>query len=308
MSGLKYAQMHTHSKYSVNALSGEGVFHPYVWRLERRIMRALMHTPEDLAKEARRRHVDFVAITDHNTLPTLGQERWEAAQLIAGEEWGQKRGHANFTWIERRIDPDAGYFPSVEPEKPLSFPEAAAMARQAGAFITINHPFKKDSWRWGEASYTYAHAIEIWNGPWSKENERAKLKWQELLEEGLRIYAMAGNDYHVRALFHLDREVVALRNASTPSELLSTLRRGEYSLAESTSSPVVIIEVGKHLYYTIEKSRGDLELRVYTNRGWYTIKNPGERGLIEPKEGDKFVRIELWSGLRPLSFTNPVFL
>ena len=83
-----FAQIHAHSRYSVNDMSGEGVMHRYVWPLERQIIKYLMLTPEKIAIESKKLGLSFVAITDHNTIPEIPENFEEF--LIPGEEWGQK--------------------------------------------------------------------------------------------------------------------------------------------------------------------------------------------------------------------------
>ncbi|PYB68419.1 hypothetical protein DMB44_03500 [Thermoplasma sp. Kam2015] len=70
-SALTYVQMHVHSKFSINPLSGEGAFHPFLWPLERLVMKKAMLTPRQIVHLAMRDGIDIVDITDHNTVQEL---------------------------------------------------------------------------------------------------------------------------------------------------------------------------------------------------------------------------------------------
>ena len=110
---IVYFQAHTHSKYSVNRLSGEGVFHKLTWPIERFILRAIMKSPKGLLKLAHKKGVSYVAVTDHNRVPAIDEGR---DYLITGEEWGQRKGHSNLIDLVVSVSPECGYFEGIEPE------------------------------------------------------------------------------------------------------------------------------------------------------------------------------------------------
>ncbi len=297
-----YAQMHCHSRYSINPLSGEGAFHRFIWPVERQIMRLLMKSPTGLLRLANDRGVTFVAITDHNQIPLISGH---GDFLISGEEWGQTKGHSNFINLNETIDPECGYYDGIEPDKPNDFRAAVTEAKKKGAFVSINHPFKADSWEWGEDSYGLADAIEIWNGPWSEENVRALELWQNLLAKGSKIWCLAGNDFHVNHLFKIDSQVVAVLDVQNKESLISKLKTGDFSIAKDSTSPVVFI--GRDLKYRIENYKSSLELRLVSSDSTRSILNPVREGLLDKNDFKLFIRLEIWEGVYPLSFSNPVF-
>ncbi len=300
---LTYAQVHSHSKFSINSLSGEGVFHRFVWPFERMIMKVLMKSPKELLKMANRRGVDFVAITDHNNVPVI---KGSSEFLISGEEWGQKKGHSNFINIDSPIDPECGYFKGIESSNPKDFSEAAKEAKTRGALVSINHPFKTNAWFWGEESYALADGIEIWNGDWGEENQKALELWQKLLVQGLKIWCFAGNDFHVNHLFNIDSQVLALRGVESKSSLISNLRRGNFSITKDTHSPVVFLN--HDLSYSIINYKESIELRAISSERTELISRPSKEGIFEKNRFKNFVRLELWEDGGPLSFSNPTFL
>ena len=309
MAEIVYAQMHAHSKQSVNDLSGEGAFHKFIWPVERAIMRVVMLSPGKIAQRAGDQGIGYVAITDHNTVPEFNLGSEYANRLIMGEEWGQHKGHANFVHLKQPVDPEAGYYASKNPKEPREFLTAARLAKDQGAFVSINHPFKRDFWNWGDDSYRAANAIEIWNGPWNEENMKALSKWQLLLESGLKIFAMAGNDFHVRKLFNLNRQLTAFQGIRNQDGLMKALHAGKYSLTLDTVSPVIFLgRRGEALTFHIHNYRPHLELVAYSMRRHVRIDQPEAKGKLALNEFESFVRLELWQDGHPMSFSNPVFL
>ena len=302
MQRATYAQIHAHSKYSINSLSGEGVFHRYTWQMERGFMKLLMFTPEKLVSEARRHGISYLAITDHNRVPDI--DSFENI-LIKGEEWGQRKGHSNFIDLKYSIDPECGFFEGVEPKEPRGFQEAAQIAREQGAFIVVNHPFKRDKWLWGDESLSLVDAVEVWNGAWSKENLRALHYWQALLERGLKLFATAGSDFHVKWLFHLDENLIATDPVSSKKEFMDKLRKGEFSLVKNTHEPIVFLT--RKLDYHIEGEMKEIEMRIIQGDQVNKDSRPVKDGRIERIGQERFVRIELWKDSVPVSLSNPVF-
>jgi predicted metal-dependent phosphoesterase TrpH len=265
-------------------------------------MRVIMKNPQGLLKLARKKGVKYIIVTDHNrALDILGSEEF----LISGEEWGQKKGHSNFIGIDESVDPECGYFKGIEPVKPRDFKSAVTVAKGQGAFVSINHPFKKDRWTWGEESYELADAIEIWNGKWCEENQKALDLWQNLLSRGFKIWCLAGSDFHVNHLFSIDSQVLAFIDTDSRQSLLAKLKNGNFSIARDTKCPVIFLS--DKTTYRIENFRESLTMKVISGDHNEIINNPAKHGTLKNKEQQIFVRVELWEGEEPLSFSNPIF-
>ncbi len=299
-----YAQIHVHSKFSVNPLSGEGVIHRYVWPIERLIIKSLMFSPEKIYRNAKKLGLRFVCITDHNTVPKIEENFRDV--LIPSEEWGQKKGHSNFISLFKPIDPDEGFFKKYKPKDPKDFLKAFENAKKQGAFIVINHPFKRDAWLWGMDSYSYAHAIEVWNGPWNPENSKALNLWQNLLENGIRIYATAGNDFHINFLHDLDKQLIVIKENVNEKDFLDKLKNGQFSIVKDRFSPSIFLH--DDLTYEIENYKKDLTLKIISKKFIKKIQNPEVSGKVHLEFIESFVRLELWLSNDPQSFTNPIFL
>ena len=261
-----------------------------------------MLSTRKMSKYAARSGVSFVSVTDHNTLTDTSRH----SNLIPGEEWGQRKGHANFVSISSDIDPEEGYYNGKEPVEPHDFNSAAADARSQGAFITINHPFKADSWKWTE-SLELVDGLEIWNGKWGPENEMALDYWQDLLGEGKRILPVAGADFHVKVLFNIASPVMVIRGRPSAQETMRLIRGGNYAISLSPGSPAIFLESDGGIKFHVENYLSGLQLRVRKKNTRQIVENCPETGILEFDPGEEFIRAELWKNEMPLSFSVPVF-
>jgi len=130
--------------------------------------------------------------------------------------------------------------------------------------------------------------------------------WQNLLENGLKVYAAAGNDFHVNILQDLDKQIIVIKENINENEFLNKLKNGQYSIVKDRSSPSIFLY--DDLAYEIENYRKDLMLKIISKKIVKEIHNPDVSGKIHLDSMDGFVRLELWLGKEPQSFTNPIFL
>ena len=163
-------------------------------------------TPPQLAELARREGMDFLTITDHNTLdayPHFGTQ--DGLCIIPGLEVTYRAGHYNVfgitqpeRWQEKvtqgptfLVHTDAG----IDPD------ELIAQSAAAGLLNSINHPLLPP-WAWllPETDLRHIHCLEIWNDPsWPDNrvgNPLAVEMWTRWLNAGHRITAIGGSDYH----------------------------------------------------------------------------------------------------------------
>ncbi|MGA9351790.1 MAG: CehA/McbA family metallohydrolase [Anaerolineae bacterium] len=154
----------------------------------------------DLTAAARARGLDFVAVTDHNTVSHwahLAAAGGDDLLLIPGQEITTYYGHANawgaHGWQEFRCR------------------DSATMARiidavhASGGLFSVNHP--KDNgpaWEYspdpsGRASGRSLpfDCVEAWQGLWAANNHQSLDFWDSLLRRGRRVAAVGGSDKHV---------------------------------------------------------------------------------------------------------------
>jgi PHP domain-containing protein len=147
--------------------------------------------PSELLHAATEAGLEFLGVTDHNTVAHLaeyGPGGHGRPIVIPGVEVTTYGGHWNawgtHRWWEFRT-PEA---PAVE--------EAMQEAAAAGAFVSVNHP-KPYGPAWLFETVRSMHAVEVWNGPWSRFNSAAVEFWEQRIRLGQRLVAVGGSDTHV---------------------------------------------------------------------------------------------------------------
>ena len=136
-------------------------------------------TPAELAAEARAAGLDFVASTEHNTTSaSLGWGAHAGPDLLVvdGQEVTTRDGH----WLA--LGPAPGSFLDWRYRAADGvLDRVVAGLRAAGGLAVAAHPFcpfPGCAWRFG---YEGVDAVEVWNGPWTPDDEAALAAWDRLL-------------------------------------------------------------------------------------------------------------------------------
>ena len=186
-------EFHTHTIYSKDSLT----------------------TPEKFVSACRRKGLDRVIVTDHNTI--AGEKACQALApdlVIVGEEIKTTRGELLAAFVEAEIP--AG----------LSPPETIRRLKGQGAFISVSHPF--DIFRSGHWDVKDLmeilpdiDAIEVFNSRcWSPEFNRQAQRFAEAHD----IPGTVGSDAH--APLELGRAVLLLEQFEGPDGMRKVIRRG----------------------------------------------------------------------------------
>jgi hypothetical protein len=189
-----------------------------------------------LLAAARAYRLDFVTLTDHNTVSGLDEmARAASADLLTmgGVElttyWGHALSLGTHEWIDWRTRPGG-----------RTMPEIAGEVEQAGGLFVIAHPGSVGdpactgcAWRYADMMPGPARAVEVWNGPWDGDsgNEDSLALWYDWLNQGLRLVATAGTDAHS---FEPTLEVgfsVIYAEALSRAAILEAIRRGHLYLS-----------------------------------------------------------------------------
>ncbi|MFO7740735.1 MAG: CehA/McbA family metallohydrolase [Anaerolineae bacterium] len=162
--------------------------------------------PSTLAEMARDAGLDFVAVTDHNTIAALPQLRANPdVVVIPGIEVTLDVGHFNVLgiegwhqWMEHVCVGDLEV--SLGPQGPTAA-ELLQQTASEGLLNSINHPLLPP-WAWQDdgAELRFVDCLEVWNDPlWPDNawaNPAAVALWTRWLDDGHRITAIGGSDYH----------------------------------------------------------------------------------------------------------------
>jgi hypothetical protein len=195
--------------------------------------------------EAARRDLDFVALTDHNTVSGLRElAALETALVtIPGMELTTFHGHALNLGSEAHVDwRDAG--------SGRAMVDIALEADRSGALFVIAHPCAEGDpvctgcdWRYEDVMPGPAKAVEVWNGPWwgDRNNERALALYYGWLNAGHRLAATAGSDAHGEDDYRRELGFNAVwADEPTPAGILRAVAAGRLYL---TSGPRLDVHV-----------------------------------------------------------------
>jgi hypothetical protein len=155
----------------------------------------------DIVQYGHEYQLDFVSLTDHNTISPLAQMdslATESLLTMGGMELTTYYGHALALgvrqWQEWRIGLNG-----------LTMPDLAQRVMDNGGLFIIAHPHSIGDpyctgcdWQYADMMPGNARCVEIWNGPWDGDsgNEQALQRWFTWLNAGYRMVATAGTDIH----------------------------------------------------------------------------------------------------------------
>lgn len=195
--------------------------------------------PDEVAVEARTAGLDFVVTTEHNTPASHGV--WgplagDDLLIITGEEVTTRNGHylglglPPGTWIDWRYRARDRH----------EHAEAAGQIHRLGGVVVPAHPYGACvacRWKFG---YDEADAVEVWNGPWTVDDESAVATWDAMLVASMRgprrwLPAMGNSDAHsVQDVIGLPHNVV-LADELSKDAVLDGIRSGRSWIAESSA-------------------------------------------------------------------------
>lgn len=202
-------------------------------------------SPGEVIAAARALGLDFLAITDHNTLShliELAAVDTPDLILIPGFEVTTYKGHWN-VWG------DCGWvdFRTLTPEL---MAEAIRVARARGYLTSCNHP-RPYGPPWEFAEVTGSHCLEVWNGPWAVFNSVSLAYYEQRLNAGERLVAVGGSDAH-----RLQSGAAEIARVGTPvtwiycpgppsaAALLDALRAGHAFVSEGVHGPRLTMRSG----------------------------------------------------------------
>ncbi|MBF8185881.1 CehA/McbA family metallohydrolase [Nonomuraea sp. K274] len=184
-------------------------------------------TIAELAELAHGRGLDFLAVTDHNTVshhPWLDKIDREVT-LIHGQEVTTDRGHANVFgdvgWVDFRQPVDAW----VE------------HAERAGGIISINHPLGGDC-AWLQPLSRRPRVAEVWHSGWWDRRWGAPLAWADAWRDD--VIAIGGSDFHRHGSDGLPGAPTTWVLAEDASAVLDGVRAGRTAVSAEPGGPLLL--------------------------------------------------------------------
>lgn len=254
-------ELHSHTNHSDGALS-----------------------PCDLVEAAREAGLDFIALTDHNTMSALaeigvpgvagalvaergtgtsaGVDPSERPVVIPGMELTTFYGHAVALGV-------AEFIPWHGASKAEGLNLQATHVHRLGGLFSIAHPFSMGypvcagcEWEYENTDLGLVDLMEVWSGPWAAHimwNVLAMRWWDFLLCKGYRITGVAARDAHKRDhLFERDTaDTYVWARSLSDRDILQGLRTGR-----------VYVSSGPQLEFSLEAG------------GCEGLYMPGDRVLV----------------------------
>ncbi|MEV8480043.1 CehA/McbA family metallohydrolase [Streptomyces sp. NPDC051173] len=209
-------------------------------------------TPAEIAAAARAAGLDWITTTEHNTTSAHGA--WEGLWgpkpegdllILTGEEVTTRNGHVVALGTDPGVFVDWRYR-----ARDHVFGRFARVVHRAGGLVVPAHPHATCvgcGWKFGFAD---ADAVEVWNGPFTPDDEIAIAEWDNTLVASVRqgrpwLPAMGNSDAHREPqVVGLPQTVVLADDLSRPA-LLDAIRSGRSWIAESSAVKLSFTATGE---------------------------------------------------------------
>lgn len=300
-------------------------------------------TPAEIAALAREAGLDFINSSEHNT--HSAHAHWadvagDDLLVMLGEEVTTRNGHVVALGVEPGTFIDWRYR-----ARDNRFGRFARQIRRAGGLVVPAHPHATCvgcNWKFG---FGEADAIEVWNGPWTPDDEVALADWDSMLVASARgngrdwIPAMGNSDAHRSPDPVGMPQTVVLADDLTREAIQEGIRAGRSYIAESKNVSLTFtasggpgrqagiggrLEVDRDTPVTVRlevTGAPRCTVRFVTDQGVLFTSAPlpvAGSGIVEWRTTPSYaayVRAELRHEAAvgplpgaPAAFTNPIFL
>ena len=185
------------------------------------------YTIAELAELAAGRGLDFLAVTDHNTishhpfLAPIGHQR--GITLLPGQEVTTDRGHAN-------VFGDVGW---------IDFREPAGDWALGDGLLSINHPLGGDcAWLQPLREDARAQVAEVWHSGWWDRTWGAPIAWAQAWRSD--VIAIGGSDFHRLGADALPGSPTTWVLAEGPDMILDAVRAGRTAVSANPEGPLLL--------------------------------------------------------------------
>jgi hypothetical protein len=299
-------------------------------------------TPAEIAALARAAGLDFINSSEHNTHSAHAHWASEAGDdllIMLGEEVTTRNGHVV------ALGTDPGTFVDWRYRaRDNRFGRFARQIRGSGGLVVPAHPHATCvgcNWKFG---FGEADAVEVWNGPYTPDDEVTLADWDSMLVASVRegrdwIPAMGNSDAHRDPDPVGSPQTVVLADDLTREAIQEGIKAGRSYVAESKNLSLAFgvsgakgehagigerLEVGRNTPVTVRLEATGAPrctVRFVTDQGVLFTSPPlpvAGSGVVEWRTTPSYaayVRAELRheAAVGPLpgalaAFTNPIFL
>ena len=213
-------------------------------------------TLPEVLDAARAAGLDFFASTDHNTSSAgldWGRYVPDDYLVVNGEEVTTRGGH----WIALGV-PAGAWIDWRYRVQDGELPTHAARVRGLGGMVVACHPFSPFSGTTWTFGYDDVDAVEVWNGPWTLDDQTSVEQWHALLVAGRFVPAVGSSDSHGRHQPVGHPQTVVLADTLSTGAVVQALRQGRSWLAESSAVELSFDVGGATCGETVRAAPADL--------------------------------------------------
>jgi hypothetical protein len=271
------------------------------------------HEMAEIADRASRCGLDFLALTDHNTMSAHPVPPGAPIIIVPGFELTTFHGHHPVYGVDEMV-------PWHEGGRVVPLGEIAPRVRAAGGIVGVAHPFVP-----GDPLCTGCRMVddlapesfdlvEVWYRRWGSpgsDNQAGYDLWNRLWAAGHHKTAVAARDWHGPEQEGPFPGALPLTGVfahdATPAAIVDGLRSGRVILSRG---PIADLTAGEaNLSVGIERLDRPAELRLYRS-GTVLMRRriDGDVAIDLKPPGPGYYRAELWDGDEPLTLTNHVVI
>ena len=264
-------------------------------------------TKGQLVEYCKKKGLDFMIITDHN-FNSVEKSYFDGDMLVMqGQEVTGELGHVN-VWGEK-----VPFEPPYALDSEEDYLKILTASREAGATISVNHPFDTNCPFLNELDKFGFDCVEVWNTVQHSDNMKCRDWWVSQLLEGKKIAAVGGSDFH-RENFKL--KILAMPTTVVHAEdkseeaILKAMREGRSVITNSPDSTMIYLKCGtaeigdtvklesaQKFEVTVTDLKAGNTITVYNNDKiiyTYTAKKPTKTFMCSVDAQEKgFVRAEV---------------
>lgn len=292
----------------------------------------------ELLEAAKADHLALIALTDHNTFSGHSELDDTCLPAVRGIEWTTYFGHMLVLGAKKFVD--------WRDAVPDNIDEKIKEVKAAGGIVGIAHPFQMGSpvctggrWEFNIKNWSNVDYMEIWHEDMTSlksENEKALALWTSLLDQGYKIAASYGRDWHrPEKNGHYGCTYIDIDGEISESQAIRAIRLGK-----------TVVSTGAKFFFRLHRHGKTYSIGDTVRKGTYTfsfftdlhsrLKNAGEESVkyktirvvtndsktvLETRFDERHVRLkleknqwyraELWGTVdgesKPLAITSPIY-
>lgn len=217
----------------------------------------------DLAGKAGKLGLECIALTDHNTIAghreIAAVEKATGINIIPGLEWTTFYGHMVAMGVESYVDwRDKG---------PADIQKGINEIHMAGGLAGVAHPYRMGSpmctgcyWQFELEAWNSIDYFEVWSENFpalNPTNKKAFELWSRLIDQGYRLTAVSGRDWHGSGN---EREHIAVTYLGIDEESYLDNNKGyNKALLKALKNGHVCVTMGPLLKLAVKTSADDIE-------------------------------------------------